>query len=215
MANQVSIVNRALTKLGAERILLLEDNTKSARVMRSIIDDVRDGELAAYRWKFAMRRQNLAALAPEVSPVTGVAQDVVPFGYAFAYPLPMDFLALVQLNELDVYAVGRAGASAGAGAGKPKWSIEGNRVLTDFGAPLRMRYIARVDDFSLFSALFVEVLACRLALEACESLTQSNTKKQMLWQEYERAVSRAMGQDAVEKAPDVLPLGAWLRAREG
>ena len=194
MTDPVAIANKALTKLGAERILLLEDDVKAARVMKALFADVRDAELAAYHWKFAIRRAQLPALV-----------DAPAFGYEFTYLLPRHYLALVQLNDLLVLARRH---------GKPWWSIEGDRLLSDWAPPLRIRYVARVEDYRLFSPLFVEVLACKLALEACESLTQSNTKKQNLWQEYEQALRRAIRQDAVETAPDVAVQGNWLAARE-
>ena len=88
MAGKVEIANRALTKLGAERILLLTDPSKEARVMNAMFDTVMDAELRRHRWKFALKRATLPALVatPE-------------WGYAYAYQLPSDFLALVQVNE--------------------------------------------------------------------------------------------------------------------
>ena len=194
MASTVSIVNRALTKLGAERILDLGDPTKNARVMKALYDDNLEQELATHSWKFAIRREQLAAL--NQAPV---------FGYAYAYQLPNDYLALVQIGQwLSTTAMLDS---------KPLWSIEANQVLTDIEPPLAIRYVANITDTREYSPLFVEVLSCKLALEACESLTQSNTKKQMLQQEYQFAVNRAIQLSAIEKAPDALHTGNWLKAR--
>lgn len=194
MIGPVQIANAAIRKVGGEPILSLEDNVKSARLLKAMFETVRDQEIAAYRWKFAIQRAELPALA-----------DAPVFGYSKAYPLPSDFLALVQINDIPWL---------GRWRGKPLWSIEARQILTDFPAPLRIRYLSRITDYGLYPPLFVEVLACKLAIEACESLTQSNTKKQNLWQEYEQAVSRARTQDAIEKAPDIIPDGSWLQARE-
>ena len=62
MAGKVEIANRALTKLGAERILLLTDPSKEARVMNAMFDTVMDAELRRHRWKFALKRATLPAL---------------------------------------------------------------------------------------------------------------------------------------------------------
>lgn len=193
MASKVSIANRALTKLGAERLLLLSDDTQQGRTLNSMFDDVRDAELRRHRWKFAIKRDQLPALVAAPA-----------WGYQYQYPLPADYLALVQAN--DVYV--RSG-----GKGSALWSVEGRRILTNIPAPLMVRYVARIENAGLYDPLFVEVLACKLALEACETLTQSNTKHQAMADAYQFAVTEAVRMDAIENPPDELPDGSWLDAR--
>ena len=194
MASKVSIANRALTKLGDQRILLLSDDNNAARTLNSMFDDVRDAEIRRCRWKFAIKRDQLVALVTAPS-----------WGFKYQYPLPSDFLGLVQVGEFYV-RTGRAG--------KTPWSVEGGNILTDFEAPLKMRYMARIDNPALYDPLFVEVLACKLALEACEALTQSSGKKQAASEEYKFAMSEAVRQDAIENPPDELPQGSWLDSRQ-
>lgn len=193
MASKVSIANRALTKLGAERLLLLSDDTKQGRTLNSMFDDVRDAELRRHRWKFAIKRDSLPALVAEPA-----------WGYRYQYNLPTDYLSLIQAN--DVYI--RPGMK-----GQALWSVEGRKILTNLPAPLVIRYVARIENTGLYDPLFVEVLACKLALEACEALTQSNTKYQALADAYEFALSEALRQDAIENPPDELPSGSWLDSR--
>lgn len=195
MASPVSIANRALIHLGAETILLLSDNVKQARVLAAMFDDTRDAELRANRWKFAIKRTRMSALA-----------DAPTWGYSYQYELPDDYLAMVQVNDIYI--------STGTKQKAP-WSVEGRRVLTDLGAPLALRYVSRVTDTTLFDALFVDVLALRLAMNACEALTQSDTKFQKLAQLYKEALNRAVRVDAVENPPDELPAGSWLTSRQG
>lgn len=195
MASQVSIVNRALIKLGEQTILLLTDNVKQARTMAALFEDTRDAELRAHRWKFAMRRTLLTALV-----------EPPPWGYQLQYDLPADFLALVQVNEIHL----RSGAKQ-----RPPWRLEGRRLLTDLAAPLAVRYVARVDDTAVFDPLFVDALACRLAMEACEAQTQSDTKFQRVAGMYREAINLAVRQDSVEAPPDELPDGTWLESRQG
>lgn len=193
MAGKVEIANRALTKLGAERVLLLTDNSKEARTMNSMFDTVFDAELRRHRWKFAIKRATLPALVatPE-------------WGYAYAYQLPADFLALVQVNEYYVRGLKQ----------KTLWTVESGQILTDLPAPLKVRYIRRVDNLALLDPLFVEVVACKLAFEACETLTQSSTKKSAAGDEYSFAITEATRQDAIENPPDELPWGSWNDSRE-
>lgn len=193
MASIVSIANRALTKLGEDRILLLTDDTKPARTMNSMFADVRDAELRRHRWKFAIKRGSLLALT-----------EVPEWGYLYQYPLPADFLGLVQVGERYVRASDKSVAP---------WSVEGRRILTSLAAPLRIRYTARIEDPTLYDPLFVEVLACKLAYEAAETLTQSGAKLEAAGKAYTFALSEAVRQDAIENPPDELPQGSWLDAR--
>jgi hypothetical protein len=195
MASQVSIVNRALVKLGETTVLLITDNVKQARVMAAIYDDTRDAELRANRWKFAIKRAQLSALV-----------ETPTFGYAYQYELPDDYLALVQVGEFYI----RTGMKQRA-----PWSVEGRRLLTDLAAPLSIRYVSRVQDTAQFDALFVDSLACRLAMEACEALTQSDTKFQRLAAMRDESLKQALRVDAIENPPDELPDGTWLESRTG
>lgn len=198
-SSTTDIANRALTKLGEQRVLSLSDDTAAGRTMRSIFEQVRDAELRRSRWNFAMRRASLSALAaaPE-------------WGYAYQYPMPTDFLSLVQVGEFYIRPSTKA---------KGPWSVEstdsGSAILTDIPAPLLIRYVRRVENSGLFDPLFVEVLACRLAFEACETITQSSSKKEAASQEYKAALSEAARCNAIENPPNDLPHGTWLEAREG
>lgn len=199
-SSTIDIANRALTKLGSARILSLTDDTKAGRVMNSMFAQVRDAELRRNYWNFALKRASLVALseAPE-------------WGYAYQYPLPADFLTLVQVGETYVRPNTKD---------KGNWHIEstdtgGRVIVTDMAAPLRIRYVKRVENSGFFDPLFVEVLAARLAFEACESLTQSGPKKQAASEEYKGALSEAARCNAIENPPDEFPRGSWLDAREG
>ena len=193
MASDVSIANRALTKLGADRILLLTDENAAARTINSMFADVRDAEIQRYNWKFSLKRTSLSALA-----------DAPAWGYQYQYPLPFDYLGLVQVNEVYVRARDKT----------PAWSVEGGLILTDYEAPLKLRYKARITDPAMFDPLFVEVFACKLAMEACETLTQSGSKLEAATQGYKFALSEAARQDAIENPPDEYPWGSWLESRE-
>jgi hypothetical protein len=194
MASKVSIANRALSKLGEDRILLLTDDNKRARTLDQMFDDVLDAELRRYRWKFTITRTELPALA-----------EAPAWGYLYQYPLPADYLALVQVNDIYV----RSGSPVAL------WSVEAGAILTNIEAPLKVRYVKRVTNPGLFDPMFCEALACKLAMEACETLTQSETKFNRMAEQYKMAMLDATRQDAIENPPDELPQGSWLDARNG
>lgn len=194
VASKVEVANLALTKLGDDPILLLTDDTKPARTLNRIFDLVADAEMQANWWKFTVKRTELSALA--VAPA---------WGYQNQYPLPADYLGLVQVNEFYCRVSSRE---------RQPWSVEAGRLLTDMPAPLKLRYISRA-AVSAWHPLFVDAFACKLAMEACETLTQSDSKFQRLAKMYEVAIGRAHQMDAIENPPEEFPLGSWNTSREG
>lgn len=194
-SSTVEIANLALLKLGSEEALLaLTDNTTQGRVMNRLFVPVRDSELRLHNWKFAIARTSLVALAQAPA-----------WGFQYQYQLPADFLRLVQVNDW-YYRTGKQ---------QTMWSVEGGKILTNIQAPLKLRYVRRVDNSGEFDPLFVQSMACRLAVEACEKITQSTTKKQELAAEYKLNLRAAVRCDAIENPPDELPWGSWLDSREG
>lgn len=193
MASIVGIANRAITKLGEARIISLSDATKQAATIQSMFDAVRDAELRSHVWHFAKARKRLPAMstAPE-------------FGYAYQFQLPADCLRLLKVGEHRVYP-------------RPTvegfYSIEGGKILINQPGPLAIQYCRRVEDPNLYDALFCEVLAGRLAVEACEAITQSQTKFDRVAQMYERALRDAIHANAIERPSQAIADDTWLTSR--
>lgn len=184
MTSRVEICNRALDKLGSAAITSLDDNVKSARACARMFDAVRDAELRDHQWNFAVARTSLPELGE--APV---------FGFSKQYQLPGDCLKV-----LDVDPPG-------------DWKVEGRRVLANVSASLRIKYIRRVGDTNSFDALFAEALSARMAQELCETLTQSNSKKRAVQDDYTQAIRRARRADAIEGTPDAFEETSWIKAR--
>lgn len=195
--SSTSIANRALQMLGAASILALTDNSKEARESTRCYDACRRAELRAHPWNFAFRR---ALLAPSA--------DAPSFGFAYAFPLPADCLRVPLPNDFDL-----------------DWEIEGRAILTNStnspwsadvpagdGASLALRYVADIEDASLFDAAFCEVLAARMAVEMCEVITQSNQKAQIVQGKYKDALATAYACDALENLPADPPEDPWVVA---
>lgn len=206
MTSKIEVCNRALSKLGDARITDLDADLKAARAVSAAFDSVRDDELRAHGWSFAMKRTQLAAevVAPS-------------FGFSYAYQLPTDCLRLWQLGEW--YWSGPDLSDYRNAEGAP-YVIEGKFILTSEGrstngsaAPLKLRYLYRVEDTGQWDATFVEAFACRLAMEVCDELTQSDTKFQKVQQQYNEAIKRAMRANAVELPPEYIADDSWVTAR--
>jgi len=188
-ASNVSIANLALQKLGAASIVALDDRPGSPAEMNACFEALRDTELRKYLWKFALQRAILAADA--TAPL---------FTYARAFPLPVDFLRLIKPARLGL-----------------DWHIERHQsqlcILTNDAAPLQIRYVAKITDPSAFDPCFVEMLACKLAWHTCERITQSNTKKAAMLEEYEIHRRTARQTNAFEVGSKPEPVDEWLIGR--
>ena len=198
MASIIQVANRALTKLGSARITSLSDDTKAARSISNCFDDLRDDELRAHRWQFAMKRTSLAALS-----------DTPAFGYNYQYAVPADFLRIDMVDDRFPAAV----MDNYIDAEYLEWTLEGNVILTDIGAPLKLRYIAQVTDPTEWDTNFREALASRIAMEVAEDLTQSDTKKQAAAKDYDRAIRQAIRINAIERPAVAPPDNTWIISR--
>ena len=198
MASQVEIANRALTKLGAARIISFGDDNKQARAIQSMYNIVRDAELRSHLWSFSVRRVEIPALSTTPG-----------WGFDLEYNLPADYLRLLQVDEFYVgpdMSDYRNGSTA-------QYMLEDRKILTNFPAPLKIRYQARVTDSTQYDATFVEALASRLAMELAQDLTQSSGNKQLADEDYKRAIKTAIRCNAIEQQHQDMPDDTWAFSR--
>lgn len=192
--SQVDICNKALTKVGAARIVAITDETRQARTLAAIWDMTRDVELAAHPWSFAIKKADLPALA--------AAPTASRFGKAFQ--LPTDHLRTVEIGDFwSMYFPAEGG----------EWFERvGSTIECDEASPLRVRYIRRVTNTGEFGELFAEALACRLAAEISKSETESQSDRKSAWDEYALAISVARRGNAIEKPPQRPVDDSWSLA---
>lgn len=189
MASVTDICNRGLQKLGAKRITSLTEASSSARACLSCYDALRQAELRANSWNFAIKRAQLAASA--TPPL---------FNRQNYFLLPSDFIRLLDVDpELLTNTF--------------DWQIEGNQICTNDLGPLQIRYIWNVTDPTLMDSIFREALSNRLAFEMCEELTQSNTKKDALNKDYVGILGEARRINAFENIAEVPPEDTWITLR--
>lgn len=181
----IDCCNSALQRVGAATIMSLADNSPEARACAIAYDSNRRDELRRHSWSFAVQR---AVLAPDATAPA--------FDYLYQFTLPTDCLRVLRPATYDL-----------------DWKIEGRKLLTNDGAVLYLRYLADITDATQWDASFYNVIAAALAIDICERLTQSNTKKQQLIAEYNDAVKMARRVNAFEVGPADAPDSSWLQAR--
>lgn len=147
-------------------------------------------------WKpseLAKRRWVFATAIDYVLPQVAYLEDT---DQPYKYELPANCLRPIRVKRTE-------------------W-IQRKRFIHSAYEGLKISYIEDVPA-SGFDPLFVEVLACRVALESVEYVTQSNTKKADAAQLYKMAVSEAaqnnafvIGPEDIQDDDNVFP---WLTAR--
>ena len=146
---------------------------------------MRDRVLRMHPWNFAVKRTNLAAheTAPD-------------WGFTAKFPLPSDFLRLLEVRDLST----------------GEFQLE-NGFIHANATVLYIRYIASITDPNVYDALFIDTVATRLAAELAEPLTQSTTKKKALLEEYDVFIDDAKRADAQENPPVVYEEDEWIKVR--
>jgi hypothetical protein len=185
--SKVAIANRALQKLGAKRIESMTQDHPNARTVSACFDILRDALLRKYDWSFAIKRDSIAADG-----------DSPEWGDWDQYTKPNDFIRLLRDDE--------SGTAV-------DWKIEGDFILSRDGAPLEIRYIARIEDTNKYDASFVEALAAEIAHECCYEITGSHSKEEKMKADKNDAIDEGKRTGAIEKEAQEFPEDEWLTAR--
>lgn len=103
----------------------------------------------------------------------------------------------------------------GAPAGLPysDFDYEGNYFRTSQGGPIPLRFCADIEDPNLMDPMFIDGLSCRLALETCETLTQSDKKLANIGGHYSKFMSEARIVNAIETGPTEPPEDSYIALR--
>jgi hypothetical protein len=185
MASKISVWREAARLLGDYRIATLTDDSAQRYAFDDAWDRTVEYTLRSAFWKFALKTDTLS----DVSSV-----DPLP-GYTNSYDLPCDWL-----RTHAIYIVNTANPLE-----CPidcKHTLE--QVHTNIAEPY-IRYIS--DDYSdpdTWPEHFSHAVAARLAFDTAERITGNPAKIEQTKAEWERAVTMALG-------PDALPENPWLR----
>ena len=199
MTSRTVAINRALLKLGVQRVTSEDEESEPARAAKLVFDTACQGELRRHAWSFAKARTSLPADATAPS-----------YGWTYAYTLPPDWLRLLQVGEYYDWPSGRFPV----GQRVVPYEIEGRKILTDYGAPLNIRYIKDVtEDPTQWDAAFFEAFCLRLAIEMAPTLVKSEALVARLEKQYSEAIREAKRTNAIELPPEPIPDSDWMSER--
>lgn len=189
VSSEVEICNLAQDILGAEAIASI-NAPRSANEKRYArqYPVQRDAELRKRRWNFS---KYLATITPTGEPI----QTDRTLLYRYEWPV----------NALR--AIRESGSM---------WIPGGRQLLSETNGTLRVWFIV-VPPVGDFDALFVPMLAAKLAEVLCEAVTQSNEKKKDATEKYEMARREAAAANAFEIGPEVIASDdasfSWVQSR--
>jgi hypothetical protein len=204
MTSVTDICNIALSRIGHGQITDFDsDTTKAGDICRLQYPICRDTLLRMHPWNFAIKRVSLALSA--TTPV---------FEYTYAFAMPTDCLKIVRTSwEAN-------GWSNKDDATREFWAqpsipyrIEGGFLLCNDDTAI-IEYVAKITDPAQYDAMFVDVLAQRLAAEIAMNLTDNQSFTKTAWDMYAIKLNEARTIDAQEgSARDIVDDSAWLQAR--
>ncbi len=210
MATEVSICNQAISWLGGNRIVSLDDETVEARLCKTNYDSLRDVVLEARAWTFAIKRLQFAKLA--TPPI---------YGFSAAFAIPPSVLSILQAtrgpaeNNTSIGITGPGLSRETLRNGKEQriiWQREGDTIVCDEAA-LVGRVILRITDPSKFSPGFVQALAARIAREIAIPLTQSQTMEDKMMIKYEASLADGAVVDGLQGTSNKIRSDALTRVR--
>ena len=169
MAGAVDICNIALTNLGEQKIVSLDENNERARLSKLRFDDVRDTVLRLHPWNCVTART-----------ILNRDTDTPAWGYTYQYSLPSDCIRVLSIHDATI-----------------AYRIEGSKLHTDSGT-IKLKYIQRPSDLTVLDANVVNLIGIRLAWELAEPLTAKTALKTEMWQKFTLELATTRSMDATE-----------------
>ena len=185
MASVVDICNLALSELGEEFIIALTEASKSARLCSLFYEVERDNVLRAHPWNFAIKRVELAKLT--ISPS---------FDYDNSFQLPSDCLKVLFTDDK-----------------KDMFKVEGRSLLTN-NASVKIAYISRIEDSTMFDSIFTVALSQKIASKLAYNLSDNNSLVQIMESKAKATIRKAKSMDGQEGVVDNIEANEWLLARQ-
>lgn len=118
---------------------------------------------------------------------TGGTAGLAPaFDYTYYHALPSDYMRFVNLRE---------GSRANL---IEDWRVETNYIASNYET-LYMKYVYERTEESVAPPLFAEALSAYLAWDTCYAITNSDNKKNSLWNELQQILAKARFVDSAEE----------------
>lgn len=187
LASIVDICNMALYAIGETTITSLEDGTKASTACNALWVPTRDYIQSCHPWSETMKRATLTASATSPN-----------HEWTYAYTLPSDYLALIELYEHD--------------AGDSDYVVEGGYLLSD-ETSAKIIYIAKISDTTKWSTELVEAVRLKLAMELCIPLSARVEIWERIMTQFYQTMRFVRTRATKKSYPEFTRSDSWITAR--
>ena len=192
--SEVSICNIALSWLGQPAITSLDDQSTNAELCKLNYPHLRDVLLSERQWVFAVLRH------------TSETADKPEFGEGFKHSIPPEYLRVSRVyRNVEAFDPNKWRTALG-------WRREGEFIIA-VEEIIYMWGTQQLTDTGLFSPMFTQALAARIAADLCMPITENSTLQSKMYQLYLAKLSDAAASDAVQGANEVIQANRLLDAR--
>jgi hypothetical protein len=198
MATKLGVFNSALLELGHVNVVDTGEPVEAARSLVHAYDRVVGECLAAGSWNWAT--ETIKAVAD-----TGVTPE---FGFPEVFAKPSDFVRTIAVSDDENFAYPLTQYYDDVSY----WSAD--------MSPIYVRYVSDDTgmgmDLNKWTPLFERYVSLELAARVCNRLTQSESLRETIRKDRDKAKRAALNQDAMdEPQPKFPPPGRWNMARGG
>lgn len=179
----VAICNQALSWLGANRIIDLDEDSVEAKLCKANYDPLRSAVLEEHEWSFAIRRQANSTPLADSDEIKDAYDGMNRF-------LLADVQGVVRVLQVSGNAQFRD-------SDETEWYIEQNYIMTDMNK-IYVRYIFDMVETGKFSAMFTQAFAARLAVELALPITESTERATAMFQLYQQKLQLAQNADGIQ-----------------
>jgi len=176
LSSVVEICNIALTRMGADVIVSIDEPSQQARMCKLHYPLARDVVMKDFPWNFAQR---IERLAPETESIPG---------WNYGYALPNECLKAHRIFN-DANMTDQKGT---------EFLRAGRSIYTSIDQAY-LDYTLKIDDPSQFDPNFVDTLAWKLAMELSQTLTGDKAMREQCYTLYQKALEAARGIDTGER----------------
>jgi hypothetical protein len=193
---KLALYNQALRMVGEGKLSALTDNRPERHALDSIWDeDPIKQTLEEAQWTFAIRSLEWN-YDPAIEP---------DFGYKYAFTKPSNYVRSAAICSDEFYS-------------EPivSFADENNYWFCEYET-IYIKYVSDHDqfgrDYSLWSELFRNCVATKMAAELAISLTKSQGMTEALEKKHKKYIKEAKSLDAMNQPTRFMPPGNWTRSR--
>lgn len=185
---KTELVNKALTLVGANPVVSLDDDTNNARVVNRVYEISLKSILSECKWNFCTKRALLSILTDTLS-----WYDT---GETIVYQKPTDMIRIFGTNDADA-----------------KWREEGDYIISDTTS-LGVRYTYYLDTPAKYPPAFIEAFIDKLCSDIAYMIVNSQTLGDKYYKLYtESSLPKAMSNDAQTGVQQAMKDDAWELAK--